>query len=422
MPLTSSALDRQALSHRYRRNREVSAQVFALIDPAGFAQRPIPLRHPFIFYEGHLPAFSFLTINHRALREPHIDERLERLFERGIDPASEQAAQQLARDDWPSREVVQAFGRACDERVLAALATAQLDNADVPQLAGGQAVFAVLEHEPMHHETLLYIIHQLDPAHKAPITQHHRDGAQPANDLVDVDAGMATLGAARNEIAFGWDNEFERDTRHVPAFAMQRFPVTNGAFLRFVEDGGTPPPFWLERDGEWRLRGVFEELPLPKSWPVYASHDLAQAYAQWAGLRLPSEAQFHRAAYATPAGTERPHPWGDEAPSYRHGNFGMVRFDPEPVDAHPAGASAWGIADLVGNGWEWTSSVFAPFRGFEPMASYPQYSADFFDGKHYVMKGASPVTAVELIRRSFRNWFYAGYPYMYAKFRCVAVR
>lgn len=76
--------------------------------------------------------------------------------------------------------------------------------------------------------------------------------------------------------------------------------------------------------------------------------------------------------------------------------------------------------ELIGNGWEWTSTPFAPLPGFEPMASYPQYSADFFDGKHYVMKGASPVTPRELIRRSFRNWFYDDYPYMYAKFRCVA--
>ena len=112
-------------------------------------------------------------------------------------------------------------------------------------------------------------------------------------------------------------------------------------------------------------------------------------------------------------------PWGDAPPSAEHGNFGFVRFDPEPVDAHPAGTSAWGIADLIGNGWEWTATPFAPLPGFEPMASYPQYSADFFDGKHYVMKGASPVTPRELIRRSFRNWFYSDYPYMYAKFRCV---
>jgi formylglycine-generating enzyme required for sulfatase activity len=134
---------------------------------------------------------------------------------------------------------------------------------------------------------------------------------------------------------------------------------------------------------------------------------------------LPSEAEYHRAAFGTPSGDERPYPWGAQEPDALHGNFDFERFDPEPVDMHPAGASAWGVHDLIGNGWEWTSSVFAPFPGFAPMASYPQYSADFFDGRHYVMKGASPVTSRDLIRRSFRNWFYDDYPYMYAKFRCV---
>jgi len=90
-----------------------------------------------------------------------------------------------------------------------------------------------------------------------------------------------------------------------------------------------------------------------------------------------------------------------------------------PVGSYPAGASAWGVHDLVGNGWEWTSTVFAPFDGFSPMASYPEYSADFFDGQHYVMKGGSPATAKELLRRSFRNWFRSNYPYVYATFRTV---
>ena len=159
---------------------------------------------------------------------------------------------------------------------------------------------------------------------------------------------------------------------------------------------------------------------MPQSWPVYATHQQASAYAAWAGMHLPTEAQFHRAAYGTPAGEERIFPWGNETPGARFGNFDFSRYDPEPVTAHPAGDSAWGVHDLIGNGWEWTCSQFAPLEGFAPMASYPQYSADFFDGKHYVMKGASPVTAAELVRRSFRNWFYDDYPHMYAKFRCVA--
>ena len=91
-----------------------------------------------------------------------------------------------------------------------------------------------------------------------------------------------------------------------------------------------------------------------------------------------------------------------------------------PAGSRPAGASAWGVHDVIGNGWEWTSTVFGPLPGFEAMPSYPEYSADFFDGLHYVMKGASPATAKELIRRSFRNWFRGNYPYVYAKFRGVS--
>ena len=131
-----------------------------------------------------------------------------------------------------------------------------------------------------------------------------------------------------------------------------------------------------------------------------------------------TEPEYHRAAFGTPEGIERPFPWGDEAPDNRkHGNFDHKRFNPMPVDAHSEGVSAWGIHDLIGNGWEWTSTEFGPLPGFREMASYPPYSSDFFDGVHFVMKGASPVTSKDLIRRSFRNWFRDTYPYVYAKFR-----
>jgi formylglycine-generating enzyme required for sulfatase activity len=99
--------------------------------------------------------------------------------------------------------------------------------------------------------------------------------------------------------------------------------------------------------------------------------------------------------------------------------FDFVSWDPQPAGSHPAGRSAWGVDDLVGNGWKWTSTVFAPFPGFTAMPSYPEYSADFFDGDHFVMKGASPATARELLRPTFRNWFRPHYPYVYATFRCA---
>jgi formylglycine-generating enzyme required for sulfatase activity len=164
---------------------------------------------------------------------------------------------------------------------------------------------------------------------------------------------------------------------------------------------------------------MFELVPLPETWPVYVTWAEAQAYARWRGLRLPTEAEFHRAAFGTPEGRERRYPWGDTPGPVAPANFDFRRWDPERVGAHPDAASAFGVNDLVGNGWEWTSTVFAPFPGFQPLPSYPEYSADFFDDEHFVMKGASPVTARALTRRGFRNWFRPRYPHVYATFRCV---
>src|SRR5881409_3844237 len=97
----------------------------------------------------------------------------------------------------------------------------------------------------------------------------------------------------------------------------------------------------------------------------------------------------------------------------------LCPLESQPVDAHSQGNSAYGVADLIGNGWEWTSTIFGPFPGFEALPFYPGYSANFFDGRHYVLKGGSPRTAALLLRRSFRNWFQPYYPNIYASFRCV---
>jgi ergothioneine biosynthesis protein EgtB len=257
-----------------------------------------------------------------------------------------------------------------------------------------------------------------------------------------VPAGRATVGANRADVTFGCDNEFEAVRADVAAFDIDRYDVTNESFLEFVDAGGyrdprwwtrdafewlraegiEHPQFWSRHDGQWWWRGMFQESPLPASLPVYVSQSEASAFARWTGKRLPTEAEFCRAAYGTPAGRERVYPWGDDEPEARRGHFDFAGWDPQPVGQHPAGQSAWGIDDLVGNGWEWTSTVFAPLPGFRPMASYPEYSADFFDGRHYVMRGASPATARTLLRPSFRNWFRPHYPYVYATFRCVSER
>jgi iron(II)-dependent oxidoreductase len=413
-----AAVDRAALLAWYRANRARSAALFGIIDPDVYYEAPIPLRHPFVFYEGHLPAFSFITLVRNALGEPSIDRRLEDLFNRGIDPDSLESARSHRRTDWPSRADVRAFTAACDARVIAAYTHARLDDPRNPQLERSQAAYNILEHEEMHHETLLYIVHRLPDERKLVAAAEGRDVPPDRSDPIAVPAGRATLGVRPDALPFAWDNEMPEHVADVAAFGCDRFNVTNGEYAEFVRAGGPVPPFWVERgNAQWALRSFGATIPLPHSWPVYCTNAQAAAFARWSGARLLTEAEFHRAAYGTPAGDERRQPWGDGAADPGRGNFDFKRFDPEPVGSYPQGASAWGIHDLVGNGWEWTSTPFAPFSGFAPMATYLPYSADFFDGEHFVMKGASPVTSRNLVRRSFRNWYRRDYPYMYATFR-----
>jgi formylglycine-generating enzyme required for sulfatase activity len=407
--------------------------LFDLVSEEAYYRRPIDLRHPIVFYEGHLPAFSFNTLVKRALGGPSIDPQLEALFARGIDPREdhEQGDSKRGPGDpaWPSRAEVQQFAAEADSRVCHALESADLNRPGHPLLDRSEAVFAILEHEAMHQETLLYMWHRLpfDQKRRPEGYRPRVEGASPVQEWIDIPAGRVTLGVDAGERPFSWDNERPHHEEHVAAFAIQRHNVTNADWLEFVAAGGPVPLFW-DRIKETEVsaaiapfawRGMFDLVPLPLRWPVYVTQDQAAAYAMWRGGRLPREAEFNRAAYGSPSGVERVHPWGNAEPSPSHGVFDFTGWDPEPVGSHPDGQSAWGVEDLVGNGWEWTSTDFAPFPGFRPMPSYPEYSADFFDREHFVMKGASPATARELIRPTFRNWFRPRYPYVYATFRCV---
>ena len=435
-------LDRTRLLGWYRRNRARSQALFDLLTPEAYYSRPIALRHPIVFYEGHLPAFSFNTLVKRGLGRPSIDAGLEQLFARGIDPHESHAGDGGGSEArWPRRSVVQQFAAEADRQVLEALATGDIECPGHPLLDRAEAAYCILEHEAMHQETLLYMWHRLPfEMKRRPEGYQPRVAASaPDDEWVTLPEGPATLGAHPVDEPFTWDNERLAHVVQVPGFRIARHDVTNARFMEFVDAGGYRDPslwaeadwkwvgeeevahplFWEREGGTWWWRGMFDRVPLPEHWPVYVSQAEASAYARWRGARLPTEAEYHRAAFGSPGEGERRHPWGAEPPAVRHGVFDFGSWDPEPAGTHPAGDSAWGVADLVGNGWEWTSTVFAPFDGFAPLPSYQEYSADFFDGEHAVMKGASPVTAVELIRPSFRNWFRARYPYVYATFRCV---
>lgn len=405
----SPFIDRAAAAEWYARNRRRSRALFDLIDPSAYYTRPIALRNPIVFYEGHLPAFSIIAFINRGLGRDGVDPRLEALFARGIDPETEETAvpRSGASTAWPRRAEVLAFGDAADALVNDAIRDAPFDESR-PAMRHGEGLFTALEHEAMHQETLLYMWRRLPYEQKVrpDYVRYELKGEVAPPKTVRVPAGAATLGANPGDIAFGWDNEFTAHTVEVNAFDVDAHSVTNADYLPFVEAGHVEPPaFWIRENGAWFWRGMFESIPLPLSWPAYVSQEDATAFARSKGRRLMTEAEYHRVA---------------EGASPHGGHADFAGWEPVPAGSRPGGVSRWGVHDLAGNGWEWTGSVFEPFPGFEPMASYPEYSAEFFDGQHFVMKGASQATAKELIRPSFRNWFRPNYPYVYAKFRTVA--
>jgi iron(II)-dependent oxidoreductase len=381
--------------------------LFGILRPEALYARPIGERHRLIFYVSHLEAFDWNMVCRRALGMPSFHPEFDRLFEFGIDPP-EGSLPTDTEADWPSIDDAQQYNR----RVRA-----EMDRA--LEHAPEQIVRVAIEHRWMHAETLAYLLHNLPYSQKISPAAYleGRTGSPVEPATIDIPAGEATLGQSPDE--FGWDNEFDQHVALVPGFSIGKYKVTNAEFLQFVEAGAKPPFYWVQQDGAWFYRGMFQLFPLPGDWPVYVTHEEAEAYARWRGMALPTEAEFHRAAYGTPEGEERPYPWGHEAPSAERGNFDFTEWDPMPVTAHPAGDSAWGISQMVGNGWEWTSTPFRPFPGFRTFDFYPRYSAAFFDDDHFVMKGGSPQTARCLLRRSFRNWFRRRYPYAYGAFRLV---
>lgn len=395
-----------------------------------------------MFYVGHLEAFDWNLFSSQLGGLKSAQPEFDRLFAFGIDPVggglpSDQPA------DWPRLGAIKEYNSRVRQELDRQLRNGAARSASQPSEV---LLNVAIEHRLMHAETLAYMLHRLPHDRKIRRLAEVSDTAAalpPASpDMIEIPAGKATLGLERGSGGFGWDNEFERYEVDVPAFHIDETKVTNAQFLDFVRAGGYQerslwsdngwdwiqcesvrhPGFWTERDGRWFYRSMFAEVPLPPGWPVYLSHAEASAYARWKGRKLPSEAEFHRAAYGTPEGSdgfEREYPWGAAPPEASRGNFDFQSWDPAPASAHAAGRSAFGVSDLLGNGWEWTSTRFSPFPGFEPFPFYPGYSANFFDGKHYVVKGGSARTAACMLRRSFRNWFQAHYPYVYAGFRTV---
>jgi iron(II)-dependent oxidoreductase len=306
-----------------------------------------------------------------------------------------------------------------------------------PLVADGFAFGMIVQHEQQHDETML-ATHQLrvgSPVLSAPPPPA---AAVPVTGEVLVPAGPFTMGTSTDPWAL--DNERPAHLVDLPAYVIDAAPVTNGQYLAFIAAGGYDDPRWWSgpgwehrqsaglaapmhwlRDGaEWAYRrfGRFSPL-IPDEPVVHVSYYEAEAYAAWAGRRLPTETEWEKAARWDPAtGRSRRYPWGDEEPAPAHANLGQRHLAPAPVGAYPAGASPLGVHQLIGDVWEWTSS---PFHGYPDFAAFPyrEYSEVFFGSSYRVLRGGSFGTDRTACRGTFRNWDLPIRRQIFSGFRCA---
>ncbi|MBM4262020.1 MAG: ergothioneine biosynthesis protein EgtB [Deltaproteobacteria bacterium] len=314
-----------------------SDAIFDIVGRTGMLAKPIVWRHPFIFYVGHLPAFSWNQICGGILEWKSFNRYFDELFCRGIDPDVDTGECHWHPDvpqEWPTLAETVVYRDKVRGAILESLEALPYCYSNQVMARGGRVFRMVLEHEYMHQETLLYMMQQLPLAEKQrprAMSTYHYDAAA-ANRLVRIPAGRARLGARFEHLPFGWDNEFGEIFINVPEFGIDALPVTNGEFLEFVEAGGyrsesfwqpadwswknlerkTQPACWVRRNHSWFYRGMFDQWPLEQvaSWPVYVSLAEARAYARWRGKRLPTEAEYQRAAFHGPDGRESRYPLG----------------------------------------------------------------------------------------------------------------
>src|ERR1700733_6944596 len=352
MPVTQSdVVTRHDLIEQLANARQRTDELFAVVKPDALYERPIAERHRIVFYIGHLEAFDWNLFHERVLGLKSFHPEFDRLFAFGID----HVGGGLPTDqpsDWPSiaavRDYVKRVRNVLDERLSEALSDA------VPPASDGFPLSTLLnvaiEHRLMHAETLAYMLHQLPFDRKVAQRELLNLGISPVTHRsIDIPRGSATLGLSRASGSFGWDNEFEAHVVDVPAFTIDQYKVTNRQYLDFITDRGyerrefwgnngsgkddddwnwkseggiSHPAFWRLEGDQWMYRTMFEDVPLPLDWPVYVSQAEAKAYAGWAGKSLPTEAEWHRAAFGTSHGTlhgtldgdERAYPWGEQLP------------------------------------------------------------------------------------------------------------
>ncbi|HZT42226.1 MAG TPA: SUMF1/EgtB/PvdO family nonheme iron enzyme [Chthonomonadaceae bacterium] len=390
---------------------------------------------PIGWHFGHIGMTEEYWVWNRALGRPCLNEPLSFLFANLPENPKDN------RIHLPSRAEMVDYLAETRCRALQTLEETDL-NSDDPLIADGYAWEFAFQHECQHQETiteLLQLIHKQVKIYE--YTAPAFSPSPPATDMVLIPGGTFLMGS---DDRHGYDNEKRAHLVEVAPFELDRTPVTAGQWLAFIEADG------YKNDRLWRDEGYFgwalpNQISAPEYWrkspsaesgyvyigptgprPIDPEEPVcgiswyeADAYARWAGKRLPEEAEWeYAAAYDPETGESRRYPWGEEEPRKRHASFGLAAWKPSPVGRRPEGASAFGLLDMAGGVWEWTTSPFLPYPGFEAFP-YDGYSKEHMDGNHFVCRGGSWATAGRILRCSFRNWYVPTYRQGLLGLRCA---
>ncbi|MEG4231718.1 ergothioneine biosynthesis protein EgtB [Microcoleus sp. Pol11C3] len=425
---------REAIYRDLQQCRRGTFKLFTDIDYDTFCCQAHPDFSPVGWHLGHIAYTEDLWLLQRCAGLEPVFPKYHQLFAADILPKKE-------RVYLPTLEEVECYLNSVRKQVLDYLEVAPIEEQE-------RLWRFIIQHESQHCETVAFVLQMqrkkeegtsathlvTDLTDLRDVTDRRKkkegrliaDYQLPITDspAIEIPGGEFYMGS---DAAEALDNERSRHLCYLEAYSIDRYPVTCRQYRDFMESGGYQNPDWWSADG-WKWLQV-EAVSQPLYWsenPAFNNHPVcgvswyeAEAYCNFTGKRLPSEAEWEKAAsWDAKNKTYRIYPWGEEQPHGSLCNHGNNIANTSPVDAFPKGASAIGCCDMLGNVWEWTASTFDAYPGFE---SYPYrgYSQVYFDGEHQVLKGGSWATFPQALRSTFRNWYYPGVRQIIAGFRCA---
>jgi gamma-glutamyl hercynylcysteine S-oxide synthase len=414
---------KQQILQRLMQSRASTLNLVAGLDRETLCTQAHPDFSPVGWHFGHIGYTESLWLLRRCAKLDPIEPNYDRLFAADSLPKQE-------RTNLPTSAEIYDYLDRIRQNVLT-----YLEKLNDLEMRSQEKLWRwLVQHESQHCETIAIVLQMLGHPQlpKAPFLcstpngNGHRDTS--LTEMVQIPAGGFVRGYNAIDAL---DNELGEHQVDLPTYWIDRYPVTRGAYQEFIDAGGYKQDRWWSDEGWQWLERSQPKMPSPQPlyWQSWASTDEhpvcgvswyeADAYARFRGKRLPTEAEWEKAARWNPeSDRSQIYPWGNSTPAQIHCNHNRSQGMTTPVNAFPLGQSAYGCHDMLGNVWEWTSSLFQPYPGFASFP-YPGYSSTYFDRFHYVLKGGSWATLPWALRPSFRNWYYPHVRQIFAGFRCA---